>query len=230
MKTAFISKQVSLAVACALALGFASDAVRAQSGLPANERETWTEQSKQQVWRNGYGECWHSAFGPPPAYGECNPAPIAQAAIPVPAPYEAPVVVATAAPQPVYERVTLDANVLFDFDKSELRAAGRDTLDDFVARMKGIGSATVNAVGYADRIGTDAYNQALSERRVATVKQYLVGKGIEPTWMVKSSAEGELRPTTKSGECDGAKSANTIACLQPDRHVFIEVSGTRIKQ
>ena len=64
---------------------------------------------------------------------------------------------------------------------------------------------------------------------MATVKDYLMSKGIEPKW-VQSSGRGESQPTTKAGECAGAKSASTIACLQPDGHVFIEVSGTRLKQ
>ena len=232
MKTSLIRKQLGLAVACALALGFASGAAQAQQLLPASERELWNDTAKQ-VWKNGYGECWHSAFGPPPPAGECDPRPLAQYVAPAPAPYVAPVapvIVAAAAPQPVYEKLTLDANVLFDFDMSVLRPAGRDTLDSFVGRIQGIGSGTIMAVGHADRFGTDDYNQALSERRVATVKAYLISKGVEPTWMVQSSGRGELQPTTKAGECTGEKSAGTIACLQPDRHVFVELSGSRIKQ
>jgi OmpA-OmpF porin, OOP family len=225
MKTTFNKKQLPLAVAFALALSFASSAAFAQRLAP-NERELWTA-APTQVWKNGFGECWHSDFGPPPGYNECNPAPLAQYVAPAPAP--APVVVAAAAPQPVYENVTLDANVLFAFDKSALLPAGRDILDNFVDRMKGIGSATIAAVGFADRFGTDSYNQALSERRVATVKAYLVSKGIEPKWGVHSSAKGESQPTTAAGECKGSATARTIACLQPDRHVSVEVSGTRIK-
>jgi OOP family OmpA-OmpF porin len=141
-----------------------------------------------------------------------------------------PVAVAETAPQPAYEKVVLDANVVFAFDKSVLSAAGRDTLDSFVGRIQGIGSGTMTAIGYADRFGTDDYNHALSERRVATVKAYLISKGVEPTWMVRSSARGESQPTTKAGECAGDQSASTIACLQPDRHVFVELSGARIKQ
>jgi len=230
MKTSFTKKQLSLAVACALLLGFASGAARAQYLQPAAERELWTD-TRIQVWKNGYGECWHSAFGPPPASAECDPIskPVAQYVAPAPAPYVAPVVVAAATPQPVYEKVILDANVLFDFDKSALRPAGRDTLDNFIGRIQGIGSGTITAIGYADRFGTDDYNQTLSEHRVATVKAYLISKGIEPNW-VQSSGKGELQPTTKAGECAGAKSASIIACLQPDRHVFVEISGSRIKQ
>jgi len=91
MNTSSTGRQLSLAVACALALGFASGAAQAQNFLPGAEREIWNDASKQ-VWKNGYGECWHSAFGPPPPAGECNPAPVAQyvAPAPVPAPYVAP--------------------------------------------------------------------------------------------------------------------------------------------
>lgn len=229
MQTSFSRKQINLAVACALALGLASNAARAQNFGPNDSRELWTTTPNAQVWKNGFGECWHSAFGPPPGYNECNPAPVAQYV--APAPYVAPVVVAAAAPQPVYEKVVLDANVLFDFDKSTLRPAGRDTLDSFVDQLKTLNAAEIAAIGFADRFGTDSYNQALSERRVATVKAYLISKGIEPKWGVHSSAKGESQPTTAAGDCKGATAtARTIACLQPDRHVSVEVSGMRLKQ
>ena len=98
MKTSTSSRQLKLAVACALALGAFSGAVQAQGfpGFSAPEtRELWVEGTKTQVWRSGYGLCWHSAFGPPPGYGECNPAPIAQYVPPPP-------VVAPPPPPPVY--------------------------------------------------------------------------------------------------------------------------------
>jgi len=137
---------------------------------------------------------------------------------------------APASEKPAYEKVVLDANVMFAFDQSLLTAAGRDTLDGFIGRIQGIGSGTMTAIGYADRFGTDDYNQALSERRVATVKAYLISKGVEPVWMVRTSARGASQPTTKAGECAGDESASTIACLQPDRHVFVELSGSRIQK
>jgi OOP family OmpA-OmpF porin len=167
------------------------------------------------------------------ALGFASAAAQAQQLAPAPAPYvapAAPALVAAVAPQPEYEKVVLDANVLFAFDKSELSPAGRETLDRFVATIQGIGSGSIKAIGYADRFGTSEYNQALSERRVATVKEYLVSKGVQPNWMVRSAARGESEPTTKAGECTGERSASTIACLQPDRHVFVELSGSRIKQ
>jgi OOP family OmpA-OmpF porin len=82
-------------------------------------------------------------------------------------------------------------------------------------------------VGYADRMGTHADNQTLSQERVDSVKTYLVGKGIASE-RVQTSAGGETQPDTFAGECKDANNAKNVACMQPDRHVFIEVSGTRI--
>ena len=148
MKNTFSKKPLGLAVTCALALSFVSGAAQAQMGStsPDNDRQLWTESTRTTIWRNPQGLCWQSPYGPPPGYNECNPAPVAQYVAPTPAPYVAPVVVA-AAPQPVYEKVILDANVLFDFDKSALRPAGRDTLDNFIGSTKGIGFGTIKAIG-----------------------------------------------------------------------------------
>jgi hypothetical protein len=94
MKTSTTRKQILLAVASALTLGFVSGA-SAQNFGPPELREIWTDAPGRQVWKNGYGECWHSAFGPPPGYNECNPAPLAQY-VPPPAPVVVP------PPAPVY--------------------------------------------------------------------------------------------------------------------------------
>jgi len=102
-------KNISLAVACALTLGFAAGAANAQNFGPNESRELWTDTPARQVWKNGYGECWHSAFGPPPGYNECNPAPLAQYVAPPP-PAPAPVYVApppAPAPAPVIEPAPL---------------------------------------------------------------------------------------------------------------------------
>ena len=143
----------------------------------------------------------------------------------------APVLIAQAAPPPapmptrVTRRVTLDADALFDFDKATLRPAGRVALDEFVASVKTITPETITATGHADRFGSDAYNQRLSERRVQTVKAYLVGQNMNAN-RIRAVGKGESQPVTKPGDCLGAKSAKVIACLQPDRRVEVEVVGT----
>lgn len=126
-----------------------------------------------------------------------------------------------------FEKVALDATVLFDSNKSALRQAGRDTLDAFLRSIHGLESRSVMAVGHADRMGSDAYNQILSEERVDAVKAYLVSKGIA-AGRVKTSAWGAARPSTYAGECNDLSHARNVACMQPDRHVFIEISGSRI--
>jgi len=80
---------LSKAVPCALVLGFAAGAAQAQNFGPPEERETWMEASRTIVWKNAYGECWHSAFGPPPPPEQCGA--IVRVVAPAPAPaYVAP--------------------------------------------------------------------------------------------------------------------------------------------
>ena len=221
-------KQVRLAAACALALGVMSGTASGQTALaPANERALVTGPASQ-VWMNGFGECWHSGFGPAPSPNlVCGPQPIAQYVAPAAQP--APVVVAAVAAQPVREKVTLDADALFDFDKAVLRPEGRAALNAFVGKLQGVELETITAVGHTDRLGSDRYNQKLSEERAAAVKAYLVSQGIQPN-TVRSEGKGETQPVTKAGECPGGKSAKVIGCLQPDRRVEVEVSGTRLQQ
>jgi OOP family OmpA-OmpF porin len=220
----FTKKQIAMAVSCALAMGVVSIAARAETnpvdtGYLSDQRGT--------VVRSNYGLCWHTGTGPPVATAECDgtaaPAPAAKVVEPVPA----PLAVVAAPPAPVRERVTLDADALFDFDKSTLRPAGKVALDEFVVSAKTLDPEMIMAAGYTDRFGSEAYNQHLSEQRVTSVKTYLVSQGVDAN-RIKTEGKGETMPITKSGECQGRKSAAVIACLQPDRRVEIEMVGARI--
>lgn len=230
MTKTFNKKQAGLAVACALALAVLSGAASAQS---ANDK-AYLDDSRGAAVKSGFGLCWHTGFGPPPAASaECDPnyvAHVAPAAL-APAPVALPVRVAALtpppAPKPVAEKLTLDADTLFDFDKATLRPAGRDALDTFVGKLRDISPETIMTIGHADRIGSARYNQRLSEQRVASVKAYMVSKGVEPG-RIYAEGKGETQPVTKAEDCTGPKSKKLIACLQPDRRVDIEVIGTRI--
>ena len=103
MKTSF-----AVALPCALVLSFAAGAAQAQL-LPNDQRETWLENSRSQVWYNAYGECWHSYYGPPPPPAQCGPAPVAQY-VPPPAPVAPPPprVVAPPPPPPAPAVITPD--------------------------------------------------------------------------------------------------------------------------
>lgn len=234
-RSTFTRKEFALAVACALALGVFSEIANGQ--VDANENALVVDSSGAPVM-SGFGLCVRNGFGPAPSWTvACHgaapvpavvyyyPPAAAPAATTAPAPF--PVAMAAAAPLPVWEKVAFDANVLFDSDQSALRPAGRVTLDEFVANIHGLESQNILAIGYSDRMGSHASNQALSERRVDAVKAYLVGKGIKAE-RVQTSARGETRPSTFAGECRDANNTKNVACMQPDRHVFIEVSGTRV--
>jgi OOP family OmpA-OmpF porin len=141
------------------------------------------------------------------------PAPAAKPAAPAPeAPKPAP-----AAPKPVAEKVTFAADVLFDFDKSVIKPDGRSKLDDLANKMRSINLEVVIAIGHADSVGSDAYNQALSVRRAEAVKAYLVSKGLEGN-RVYTEGKGEKQPVADNKTADGRAK---------NRRTEIEVIGTR---
>jgi OOP family OmpA-OmpF porin len=120
-------------------------------------------------------------------------------------------------PKPVAEKVTFAADVLFDFDKSVIKPEGRSKLDDLAAKVKGINLEVVIAVGHADSIGSEEYNQRLSVRRAESVKAYLTSKGLEPN-RVYTEGKGEKQPVASNKTADGRAK---------NRRTEIEVIGTR---
>ena len=188
------------------------------------------------VARSGHGLCWRTGYWTPaaaatamagqfPAGCECDsdivpkdkctpPAP------PAPAPAPAP------APKPTADKIKLSADALFDFDKATLRPEGKQKLDELAAKAKGIKLEVILAVGHTDRLGSDSYNQKLSERRAAAVKSYLVSKGIEAN-RIYTEGKGEKQPVTGKTCSDKQARKALISCLQPDRRVEIEVIGTK---
>jgi OOP family OmpA-OmpF porin len=217
---------MTLAVSCVLALGLVSNAAMAQSDT--TDKTGYLIDQRNNVVKSGTGLCWHTGYWTPAmAIEECDPDLVKKP--PVQVAQRAPEAVPPAAPRPAAERVKLNADTLFDFNKAVLRPEGRAALDDFVAKTKNIRPEVIMAVGHADRFGSDSYNQRLSERRAAAVKTYLLSKGIEAN-RIQTEGRGETQPVTKPGDCRGPKSAKVIACLQPDRRVDIEVVGTTISK
>lgn len=80
----------------------------------------------------------------------------------------------------VATEVTLSDRATFAFDRSELRPAARETLNDLVDAIREGGLvSTIQVVGHTCDIGTVEYNQGLSERRARSVVEYLTSRGIE---------------------------------------------------
>jgi OOP family OmpA-OmpF porin len=143
----------------------------------------------------------------------------APAPAPAPAPMQEvkPAPKPEAKPKPVAEKVTFAADVLFDFDKSVVKPEGKSKLDDLSTKIRDINLEVVIAIGHADSIGSDAYNQKLSVRRAESVKAYLVSKGIEPN-RIYTEGKGEKQPVADNKTKEGRAK---------NRRVEIEVIGTR---
>ncbi|MDS4013803.1 MAG: OmpA family protein [Candidatus Accumulibacter sp.] len=211
----------------AAALGFGATLAQAQTSAD----RVYVIDPRGEVVVSGNGLCWRTGFWTPAAAAKdpagckcdrdllpkevCDPAPAARA-----------MGAAAPAAKPSGDKISLAADALFDFNKATLRPEGMRKLDEVAAKAKDVKLEVITAVGHTDRIGSDSYNQALSERRAAAVKSYLVSKGIEAN-RVYTEGKGKKQPVTKPGQCQGPKSKKVIDCLQPDRRVDIELIGTK---
>jgi OmpA-OmpF porin, OOP family len=157
-------------------------------------------------------------------FGRPAPKAVMAEAPPATVQQEAPLVVsesspppAPAQPQPVSEKVSFAAEALFDFDKATVKEDGKAALDDLMAKLQGMNTEVMIAVGHTDSLGTEEYNQQLSLRRADAVKAYLVSKGLEPTRLY-TEGKGETQPIGDN---------RTAAGRAKNRRVTIEVVGTR---
>lgn len=124
-------------------------------------------------------------------------------------------------------RYTLSADALFAFDKSDLgdiKPDGREQLEKLASQVtaQGRNLGMVHVVGYADRLGSDNYNDSLSLRRARAVMDYLVKRGV-PSNLIVAEGRGSLAPVTTN--CSQDDRDALIVCLAPDRRVEIVVIG-----
>jgi OOP family OmpA-OmpF porin len=158
------------------------------------------------------------------AHVEAPPEPV------IAAPAPTPTVVAVVPPPPVVvpTKVTFSADSLFDFNKAIVKPEGKQALDAFSAKLKGADFEKIAVTGHTDRIGTHAYNMRLSTHRAEAVKAYLAeSTGISVDKIVATGVDG-ADPVTKPDDCKGRKVTKELkACLQPDRRVDVEVTGTK---
>ncbi|MGB5927912.1 MAG: OmpA family protein, partial [Cyclobacteriaceae bacterium] len=98
--------------------------------------------------------------------------------------------------------ITLN-NIFFDFDKATLKPESYPELDRTAEVLKKTPSIKIEIAGHTDNIGSNAYNQSLSERRANSVRQYLINKGVEGSRLV-AKGYGEGRPIASNDqEADG---------------------------
>ncbi len=127
--------------------------------------------------------------------------------------------------KPVFERMTLQAEVLFGFDKDNLKDEGKRILDiEVVEKMRAHPEVELVLItGHTDFIGSDNYNQNLSERRANQVKKYIASQGIEES-RLHAVGKGEKEPVA---DCKGVRGKKLIDCLQPNRRVVVEIEAQR---
>ncbi|HVN36132.1 MAG TPA: OmpA family protein [Casimicrobiaceae bacterium] len=192
------------------------------------------------VWRSGnYGDprssnlCWRAGYWTPAmAIVECDPDLVPKPAPPAPPPAAAPKPPPPPPPPPApgVQKITLASKALFDFDKAVLKPEGKAAIDaEIIAKLRDVQKLELVLVtGHTDRIGTQAYNQKLSERRADAVRDYLVSKGVAKD-KIETLGMGKTQPLP-GVVCNQKNMKELIACLAPNRRVDVEVKGEAIKR
>ena len=171
------------------------------SATAAMASDNWQNGDGSLNWKNGDGTlCWRdnnwtpatAAAGCDGALTGCHGAGVSQS------------------------KITLQADTLYDFNKSDLKPEGKATLDKIAADLSKIKLEVIIAVGNTDSIGTDAYNMALGQRRAQSVKTYLVAKGVDAS-RIYTESKGKSNPVASNATEEGRAK---------NRRTDIEVVGT----
>ncbi|MFA6167545.1 MAG: OmpA family protein [Gemmatimonadaceae bacterium] len=158
-------------------------------------------------------------IAPPPP----PPAPVYVAPVPAPAPPPPPPMPPTpvaqetpqqAAPAPPVRRslMTLRGNN-FEFDSSSLTAGAKDTLQVAVNTLKTYPDIKIEIQGHTDWIGTDAYNQALSERRANSVRDFFISQGIA-AGRITTIGFGETQPVATNDTAAGRAENRRVVIIE----------------
>src|SRR5262249_39965086 len=130
-----------------------------------------------------------------------------------------------AAPKRCDATVTFQKDETFAFDRYALTAAAKKRLDqDVIGRLASCASIEAVVIeGHADRIGSQQYNQKLSERRADSVKAYLVSQGTDRN-KIETIGMGKTVPAKFCPDNKDRKAL--IACLAPNRRAITSIKGT----
>ncbi len=162
--------------------------------------DCWLEEQEENIQPADIAAC-RDAFRT--ALGE-----VQQALLPEPLPPQ------QAPPAPMAAPAARDYLVFFDFDLSDIRADSAQILDQVAVAFGELNASSISLTGFTDLAGPNAYNQALSERRTISARDYLVGRGI-PQAAIRGAGRGENDPRVPSA--DGVRE-------QENRRVEIQIN------
>jgi OOP family OmpA-OmpF porin len=201
----------------------------------------YAQDGRSVIVRNPYGLCWRSGYWTaadavpgcdgqlaPPVAKITAPAvpavPAAPAAPALPPAEPAPVAAAGPAPKRCDFTVALVNDQTFVFNNAVLTNAAKRRIDEEVLSKLAACTRTesVLVTGHTDRIGTQQYNQKLSQERAGAVAAYLKGRDVGLN--IQTSGAGETQPVKTCDDKFGRK--HLIDCLAPNRRVVVEVKGT----
>ena len=178
------------------------------SATAAMASDNWQNGDGALQWKNADGTlCWRDAnWTPATAAAGCDGALTAK-----------PAAAAAPASGVSQSKITLQADTLYDFNKSDLKPEGKATLDKIAADLSKIKLEVIIAVGNTDSVGTDAYNMALGQRRAQSVKAYLTSKGVDGS-RIYTESKGKSNPVASNATAEGRAK---------NRRTDIEVVGTK---
>ncbi|MCG6898422.1 MAG: OmpA family protein [Gammaproteobacteria bacterium] len=188
---------------------FASSALAYEGGM-ANEG--YVGDSTGMNVRDSSGDCVRtSSWKAEDMTVECGAEPPAPEVVSAPPPPPPPPVI-------MYEKTTMSATTLFDFDKAVLKEEGKVALHELDDEIKAKGAKVVDidVIGHTDSTGPEDYNLDLSVRRAQAVADYIISEGIDAS-IIDVSGEGESNPIASNATREGRAENRRV-----DIHVGVE--------
>jgi OOP family OmpA-OmpF porin len=209
-----ISHKIYVCIALSASIGFAGPLFASQDGAV---NAGYVTDITGQLVTSISGKCmrtihWTKSL----ALSECDPDLVAKKEIKA---IPAAQTITNPKPMMVKEQVMIQAGTLFDFDKAELKPEGKAELEKLAGKLQGLNKVElINITGHTDSIGSADYNQQLSERRAAAVKEYLIQMGVSAL-PIETIGKGANSPVASN---------NTEEGRIQNRRVNIDVGGVRV--
>lgn len=99
-------------------------------------------------------------------------------------------------------RVSVASEASFDFDKAAIKPEFKPTLDQVAGVLRDDPNLRIQVIGHTDSVGSETYNQQLSERRARATADYLISQGVSAS-QVTIEGRGESEPRTSNSTAEG---------------------------